>query len=84
MNKTHQALVRLTPEHYTELKSIADETNEDVAKLIRHAVAALIKHYRRSGNRLVLPIDFSEVVQVLSLSAQKNANKTEEEKSQHG
>ena len=62
-------MVRLTDEQHSALQSIADETGQDVAKLLRYGAEALIKHYKLNGNRLVLPIDFGEVVQVLRSAA---------------
>lgn len=65
MKKTHSAMVRLTEEQYQDLERIAKKTSQDPAKLIRLAIEALFQHYERNGNRLLLPLDFSETVKVL-------------------
>ena len=62
-------MVRLTEAQYSALERIAKETGQDPAKLIRLAVDALLKHIEKCGGKLVLPLDFNEVVQVLRTQA---------------
>lgn len=56
--------IRLTLEQRNALERIAKQTGVEVSQLIRFAIDALIAHYKATGDRLVLPIDFSEVVRV--------------------
>ena len=69
MSKPYQTGVRLTDEQRDALERMKADTKLDVADLIRHAVDALIQHYERCGRRLVLPVDFSEVVEVYKASS---------------
>lgn len=68
--KTKGIGLRLPERQYAALQEMAEETDTDPAQLIRHAIEALIKHYKRCGRRLVLPIDFTEVFQLISAMPQ--------------
>lgn len=56
--------IRLTLEQRASLERIAAATGVEVSQCIRFAIDALIAHYKANGDRLVLPIDFSEIVKL--------------------
>ena len=70
-------MVRLTEEQHSKLEEIAGKTSQDPAKLCRLAIEALFLHYERNGNRLILPLDFSETVQVARSAPKSGAGASE-------
>lgn len=56
--------IRLTLEQRAALERMAQKTGVEVSQLIRFAIDALIAHYEANGGRLLLPLDFSEIVRV--------------------
>ena len=57
--------VRLSMEQRQELERISRETGVEIGQLIRLATEALLKHYRKCGNKLLLPLDFNDTIQGL-------------------
>lgn len=73
--------VRLTMAQRAKLDSLARSCGIEVSHLIRFGIDALITHYHANGDRLVLPIDFSEVVTAVKNTAsqpEKKAQKTKQ------
>ena len=54
--------IRITKDQREALEKIAEKAGVDVSQLIRFGIDALIKHYHRCGEKLVLPIDFSDSI----------------------
>lgn len=58
--------IRLTELQHQQLQDLALNTGQDISSLIRIAVDALIAHYEACGLRLILPLDFSEIIRTIS------------------
>ena len=72
--KTSMMTIRLTAQQRQDLERIALETGVEVSQLIRMAIEALLKHYRAHGNKLTLPLDFSDSVQSYLMVAEDQSS----------
>lgn len=53
--------IRLTEDEKNQLMSIAQETGLTSSTLIRLLVDALIRTYRNNGNRITLPLSWTDL-----------------------
>lgn len=67
--------IRLTKEQREKLDAMARKVGLDVADLIRIGLDAMIVHYKANGERLLLPLDYSEVFVTRKLSAKDESDK---------
>ena len=67
--------IRLTKDQRDKLDAMAKRIGLDVADLIRIGLDAMIAHYKANGERLLLPLDYSEVFVTRKLIAKDESGK---------
>lgn len=75
MRLTNPVPIRFTEEQRRSLREVAETCGLSETDVIRMAIQALVDHYRHHGNRLVLPLRFTETSRVHSLGNPKQMNK---------
>jgi hypothetical protein len=72
VRKANAVQYRLTEEQKQIVTEIAKSTGVEEADVVRWAVQALGDYYRHHGNRLVLPLRFTETFSVQTIRRRKS------------